>query len=214
MRALIIGGTGTIGTAVVKQLAPKHEVLNASRKSERFPVDITSSDSIHGLFEATGQIDAVVFAAGVGAFKPLDEMSDDDYALGLDDKLMGQVNVVRLGHPYVRDQGSFTLTSGITGRQPMPGCTSYSMVNAAIEGFVRAAALELPRGIRINVVSPQWTSPTLELYGMDPALGVPPEQVALGYLESVEGTRTGTVIDAGWRYDWATDSVSIAGART
>ena len=136
-------------------------------------------------------------------------MADADYAVGLANKLMGQVNVVRLGLPHVRDGGSFTLTSGVTGRQPIPGCTSVAMVNSAIEGFVRAAALELPRGIRINAVSPQWTVETLTLYGMDPAWGVPASQVSLGYAESVEGTRTGSVIDAGWRHDPSAGFISV-----
>lgn len=98
----------------------------------------------------------------------------------------------------------------MTGRVPIVGTTSISMVNAAIEGFVRAAALELPRGLRINAVSPQWTIETLELFGMDTSWGVPAERVALGYVESVEGTMSGTVIDAGWRYDAAQRPVSVA----
>jgi NAD(P)-dependent dehydrogenase (short-subunit alcohol dehydrogenase family) len=83
------------------------------------------------------------------------------------------------------------------------------MINSAIEGFVRAAALELPRGLRINAVSPEWTITTLKLYGMDPAMGVPAEEVAAGYVESVEGSMSGTVIDVGWRHDPAVGSVSI-----
>ena len=155
-------------------------------------------------------MDAIVCAAGDAVFKPLDDLTDDDYAFGLTSKLMGQVNLVRIGHRYLRDGGSFTLTSGVTSRQPIPGNTAYSLVNAGVDGFVRAAALDLPRGIRINAVSPQWTTTTLQLYGMDPAWGVPAGQVALGYVESVEGTRTGTIIDAGWRYDPALSSVSVA----
>jgi NAD(P)-dependent dehydrogenase (short-subunit alcohol dehydrogenase family) len=142
----------------------------------------------------------------------MDDLSDDDYALGFSSKLMGQVNVVRIGHRYLRDDGSITLTSEVTGRRPMVGTTSISMVNTAVEGFVRAAALELPRGLRLNAVSPEWTITTLKLYGMDPSIGVPAEDVARGYVESVEGSMSGTVVDVGWRHDPAVGSLSIAGS--
>jgi NAD(P)-dependent dehydrogenase (short-subunit alcohol dehydrogenase family) len=212
MRVIVIGGTGTIGKEVVAKLAERHDVLTGGRSTGDFVVDIMSPDAIRRLFEATGQIDAVVCAAGEAVFKPLDEMTDEDFAFGFSYKLMGQTNLVRIGQKYLRDRGSFTLTSGATSRRPMAGSTGYSMVNAGVEGFARAAALDLPRGIRINAVSPEWTTTTLQLYGMDPGRGVPAEQVALGYVESVEGTRTGTVIDAGWTYDWAVDSLSVGAA--
>jgi NAD(P)-dependent dehydrogenase (short-subunit alcohol dehydrogenase family) len=108
-----------------------------------------------------------------------------------------------VGYEFLRDGGSFTLTSGKTGRQPIPGSSAYSTVNSAIEGFVRGAALDLPRGIRINAVCPTWVDVTLAGFGMDPAWGVPVEQLLPGSVESVEGGRTGQVIDADWAYDWA-----------
>jgi NAD(P)-dependent dehydrogenase (short-subunit alcohol dehydrogenase family) len=198
MRVLVVGGSGVIGRAVVAALAERHDVLTCGRTTCEYVVDMTSADSIVGLFEMVGPVDAVVCTAGDVVFKPLEAMSDHDFGLGLANKLMGQVNVVRFGQPFVRDGGSITLTSGVTGRRPIPGCTSVASVNGAVEGFVRAAALELPRGIRINAVSPQWTIESLTLFGMDPAWGVPAAQVALGYLEVVEGSMTGTVLDAGW----------------
>jgi NAD(P)-dependent dehydrogenase (short-subunit alcohol dehydrogenase family) len=199
MRVVVIGGSGIIGSEVVKQLSGRHQVLECSRSTCEFIVDITSPDSIRRLFEATGVVDAVVCAAGEAMFKPLVDLSDADIDVGLRSKLMGQINVVRLGHGYVRDGGSFTLTSGVTARRPIPASVGYSLVNAALEGFVRGAALDLPRGIRINAVSPQWVDVSLGSYGMDPAWGVAVEFVARGYVESVEGSMTGTVIDAGWQ---------------
>ena len=123
---------------------------------------------------------------------------------------MGQVSVTRIGTEFIRDGGSITLTSGIGGRGPIAGTASISLVRAAMEGFVRAAALELPRDIRINAVAPPWTVETLAGLGMDTTLGVPAAQVALGYVESVEGTLTGTVIDAGWRRDLEAAMVPVA----
>jgi NAD(P)-dependent dehydrogenase (short-subunit alcohol dehydrogenase family) len=210
MRVAVIGATGVIGTEVVKALSKRHEVVRCGRTTADFAVDISSSESIRDLFEAIGPVDGVVCTAGDNRFGPLDELSDDDYAFGFASKLMGQVNVVRIGHPYVLDSGAITLTSGVTGRKPIVGTTSIGMVNCAVEGFVRAAALELPRGLRINAVCPEWTTETLTLYGMDPSWGIPAERVALGYVESVEGTSTGTVIDTGWRHDPTVGSETIA----
>lgn len=210
MRTLVVGGSGTIGRAVVAALSERHEVLACGRTTCDHVVDMTSQASIERLFEATGPVDAVVCAAGDVVFKPLGEMTEADFAFGLANKLVGQVNMTRFGVQHVRDGGSITLTSGITGRQPIPGCTSVAAVNGAVEGFVRAAAMELPRGIRINAVSPAWTIETLTRFGMDPAWGVPAAEVALGFVQSVEGSMSGTVIDAGWVDDSLVASRSFA----
>ena len=209
MRVAVIGATGTVGKEIVKQLSDRHEVLSCARTTADVPVDLTSSESIRQMFEALGPVDADVCVAGEGVFKPLGDLTDEDWAFSLANKLMAQVNLVRVGSSYVKDNGSFTLTSGITSRQPLPGSTTFSMQNGAIESFARAAANDLPRGIRINAVCPQWVDVTLKAYGMDPAWGVPVEQVAPAYIDSVEGDRNGAVIDAGWRYDWAANEVSV-----
>ena len=210
MKILVIGATGTIGREVVKRLAEEYDVLLGSRTTAGLAIDITSPASIRAYFEATGPVDGVVCAAGDARFGPMDSMTDEDYEVGLRTMLMGQVNVTRIGTEFIRDGGSITLTSGIGGRVPIAGTTSISLVSAAIEGFVRAAALELPRDIRINAVSPQWTVETLARFGMDTTWGVPAARVALGYVESVEGTLTGTVIDAGWRRDLEAAMVPVA----
>ncbi|OGU12521.1 MAG: short chain dehydrogenase [Geobacteraceae bacterium GWC2_58_44] len=196
MRIIVVGATGTIGKAVVKQLALEHEVVRAASKSGDYRVDMTRKESIEKLFQEAGPCDALVCAAGVARFGPLSELTDEDFQLGLCGKLMGQVNLVRVGLKYMNDNGSFTLTSGILSHQPMPGSASISMVNAALEGFVRAAALEMPRGLRINVVSPPWVKETLEALGMDSSGGMPAERVAQGYRASIAGTRSGNVINA------------------
>ena len=116
--------------------------------------------------------------------------------MGLTSKLMGQVNLVRVGMEHVTDGGSFTLTSGILARQPMVGSSAISLVNAGLEGFVRAAALEAPRGIRVNIVSPGWVTETLRMLDRDPSTGTPAAIVAQAYVRSIDGTTTGTVIDA------------------
>ena len=195
MRVMVIGATGTIGRAVVEKLLARHEVVTVGYKNGEHRVDISSVHSITKLYETVGFVDAVVSAAGVAKFAPLDQLTDEDLLLSLNNKLMGQVNLVRLGCRYVRDNGSFTLTSGVLGREPMQGSAAISLVNAGLDGFVRAAALELPRGLRVNAVSPVWVKETLVTLGMNLTGGMPADQVALAYLESVEGKRNGDVID-------------------
>jgi len=102
---------------------------------------------------------------------------------------------VRLGFECVNDGGSFTLTSGVLSRVPMPGSGAISLVNAGLEGFTRAAALEAPRNIRVNIVSPPWVTETLLALKMDPSGGLPAAAVARAYARSVLGTETGAVIE-------------------
>ncbi len=195
MKIVVVGGTGLIGGAVVAALSRAHEVIAVSRRSTPHRVDITDPASIAALYAGLGRVDAVVSAAGAAKFGAFSDLTAEDYALGLDSKLMGQVNLVRLGFPSVADGGSFTLTSGVLGKSPTAGSAAISPVNAGLEGFARAAALELPRGIRINVVSPGWLTETLQAMGRDPAQGTPAADVAQAYVTSVEGTGTGRTID-------------------
>ena len=196
MRILVVGATGVLGRAVVAALKAEHEVIPASRKSSQEQVDISKPDSIRQLFTRVGKVDAIVSAAGSAAFKPLADLTDEDFVFSLSNKLMGQVNLVRYGLPSVRDGGSITLTSGTLSQNPVPGSAAVSLVNAGIEGFVRAAALDAGKKARINVVSPGWVSETLAAMGRDPKTGVPAAVVARAYVQSVMGRQTGAVLPA------------------
>ena len=195
MRVIVVGGTGTIGSAVVAALSARHEVVVAGRKSGVVTVDLASPDSIRAMFQSVGKFDAIVCTAGQAKFGSLDDLTDADYLFSFSNKLMGQANLVRIGRQFIADGGSLTLTTGVLSQEPIKGSASISMVNAGLEGFVRAAALELPRGIRVNVVSPPWVTETLVARKMDPATGMPAAVVAKAYLASVEGTMTGQTID-------------------
>ncbi|MBX3306279.1 MAG: short chain dehydrogenase [Nitrospira sp.] len=195
MRVIVVGGTGTIGSAVVKMLSERHEVVVAGRKSGAVTVDLAAPDSIRAMFQTVGKFDAVVSAAGQAKFGSLDDLTDADYLFSFSNKLMGQANLVRIGRQFIADGGSLTLTTGVLGQEPIKGSASISMVNAGLEGFVRAAALELPRGIRVNVVSPPWVTETLVARKMDPSPGMPAARVAQAYLASIEGTMTGQTLD-------------------
>jgi len=196
MKIIVIGATGTIGSEVVKALAAnKHDVIAASRKGD-FKVDIVEPSSVRALFATIGRADAVVCCAGSAAFKPFPELTDADYALGLRSKLMGQVDVARAALEHLSDGGSITLTTGILAMHPMKGSASVSLVNAGLEGFVRAAALEMPRRLRINAVSPPWVKETMVKFGMDPTPGLAAAAVAKAYVAAVEGTDQGKILEA------------------
>jgi NAD(P)-dependent dehydrogenase (short-subunit alcohol dehydrogenase family) len=194
MRILVIGSTGTIGQAIVAALSSSHEVIGASRRNATEQVDITSADSIRALYQRVGRVDAIMSSAGEAVWKPLAELTEEDFAFSFGYKLMGQVNIIRLGLPIVRDGGSITITSELLGTTPMVRGAAPSLVNGALESFVRAAALEAPRGIRVNSVSPDWVSETLAAMGEDPTKGVPAAQVARRFVESLTGTQTGAVL--------------------
>jgi NAD(P)-dependent dehydrogenase (short-subunit alcohol dehydrogenase family) len=196
MKVLVIGATGTIGTAVAHALEARHEVLRASHTRSQFSVDLADRESIKQLYAKTGRVDAVVSVAGLAAFGPLLSLTDADFALGLSSKLMGQVNLVRFGAESVSDGGSFTITSGSMSRFPVPGSAEVSMINSGLEGFARAAAIELPRGIRTNAVAPSWVRESLIALKMDPAPGIPAAELAQTYVRAVEGKMTGQILDA------------------
>ena len=195
MKIIIIGATGTIGKGIVKLLAPDHEMVKVGHRSGDFTVDLSSKDSIKRLFDNIGSFDAVISAAGAATFGSLDELTDEKFNLALTNKLMGQVNLVRLGRSTINANGSFTLTSGMLSQNPMPCSASISMVNAGLEGFVRAVALEMPRGVRINAVSPVFVKETMDILGMDSTHGMPSQKVALAYREAVASQRNGEVLD-------------------
>lgn len=195
MKVLVIGATGTIGSAIVDALGSSHEVIRVSRKGGDITADIRDASSVREMYAKAGRVDAVLCAAGSGAWKPLDQLTDDDFATSLGYKLMGQVNVIRFGLPSVNDAGSIAVTSGVLSRSPMTGSAAISLVNAGLEGFVRAAALEAPREIRVNVVSPPWVSETLVEMGSDPSGGLPASAVAEAYLSAMNGTMRGQVIE-------------------
>ncbi len=197
MKIMVIGATGTIGGEVVKALAlNKHDVVRASRNGD-VRVNLDDPATIRAMFEKVRDVNAVISCAGNAAFKPFADLTDADYELGLRSKLMGQVSLARMAKDHLRDGGSITLTTGVLAMHPMQGSASISMVNAGLEGFVRAAALEMPRKIRINAVSPPWVKETMVKFGMDPTPGLAAATVAKAYVAAVEGSQQGKILDPG-----------------
>lgn len=199
MKILLIGASGTIGSAVAEELGQRHEIVAVGRNSGEEQVDISDSASIRKLFERIGSFDALICAAGNVKFAPLAEMTEDDFALGLQDKLMGQVNLLLIGREFANDGASFTFTTGILNRDPIRSGSSASLVNGALDAFVRAAAIELPRGMRINSVSPTVLVEAMGSYApyFRGFKAVPAADVALAYAKSVEGLQTGQTYHVG-----------------
>lgn len=191
MKALVVGSTGTIGKAVVEILQQKGmEVIGASRSTNP-SLDITDSSTIDAFFEKLGEVDAIVSVAGDAAFTFLDKVTDDDIQLSVNSKLLGQVNLVRKGVKNLRPGGVFVITGGILAYDPIPQTSMIAMVNAGLEGFARAVALELTEGRRIVVVHPAWVAETAAKIGMDPAPWPDARETATAYLEAIEGTKHG-----------------------
>ncbi|WP_038028720.1 short chain dehydrogenase [Thermonema rossianum] len=196
MKILVIGATGTIGSALVHVWKDKHEVLEASYARSSLKVDLRSRDSIEQLFAQTGALDAVVCTAGEARWAPFEEMSEEDFRIGLESKLMGQVRVVQIGARYVKAGGSITLTTGILADDPVYQTTSAAMVNGALHSFVKAASLEMPYGVRLNVVSPGLVEPAAERYAsyFPGHVPVSMERVIQAYTKSVEGRIHGQIV--------------------
>jgi len=200
LRILVIGASGELGRAVVAELGERHDIVTAGSKSGDVRIDIANPASIVAGLAAAGPLDAVVCAAGSVNFAPLATiaaapLAESSYGLGLVNKLMGQVNLTLAARDVLRDGGSITLIAGVLADTPIVAGSSASMVNGAVESFVVAAAIELPRGIRINAVSPTVFAESMGAYGpffrgFD---AVPVARAARAFSRSVEGRQTGQV---------------------
>jgi NAD(P)-dependent dehydrogenase (short-subunit alcohol dehydrogenase family) len=196
MKIMIIGATGTIGTAVSNILANGNDIVRVGCRDGDFRVDLGSKVSIVALFDAVGPVDAVISTAGLADFGPFASLDDAAFDLALSNKLMGQINLIRIGVNKLNKNGSITLTSGILARQPMPGSSVISMANGALDAFVKAAALEVSNGVRVNTVAPAFVKETMEMMGMDPTPGLSAADTAKAYKQAVEGDANGMTLDA------------------
>ncbi|HEX4406740.1 MAG TPA: short chain dehydrogenase [Polyangia bacterium] len=194
MKIIVVGATGTIGSEVAKALGARHEIVSVSRSTQP-AIDYAKPESITGLFEKIGAVDAVISCAGGGVFKPLDQLTDTDIEKTLQDKLMGQVRLALAALRHVKPNGSITVTGGVMSHEPMPGGAAISLVNAGLEGFVRGASIEAKNGVRINLVSPPWVTETLKKFGMTNDRHLSAAHVARAYVASVEGRHNGEILD-------------------
>ncbi|MFJ8159567.1 short chain dehydrogenase [Streptomyces sp. NPDC096136] len=195
MRILLVGAGGTLGSAVREALAARgHEVVGVGRSGGDLVADVTDPEQVARLYAQAGPLDAVAVAAGDAVFRPLSELTPDDFAATFRGKALSQIELVRQGAGHVAPTGSFTLISGVLAEQPILAGAAASAANGAVEAFVRAAAIELPPQ-RINVVSPTVVEESLPAYGPFFAgmEAVPAARAATAFVRSVEGAQTGQV---------------------
>jgi NAD(P)-dependent dehydrogenase (short-subunit alcohol dehydrogenase family) len=194
MKIAVFGASGNIGSQVVELLSAKgHEVVSIGARSGDHRVDYTDAAAVEALLESIAPLDAIVVSVGGdSAFKPYNALTDEDFLLGAERKLVAQFRIVRLAEKYVQDNGSVTLTSGFLSHYPNPYSLATGPFNAAIDTFVQQSAEHLPRGLRVNVVSP---APVVEPEQVREGL-VSAAQVAEFYVESIEGQATGIVFQA------------------
>ena len=197
MKIVIVGASGTIGRCVVEALKPANQIISVGLKDGDYLVDMTSTGSIQSLFESIGSFDALVATAGIAYFGPFDKMTETDFRVGLDSKLMGQINLVMVGQNYINPKGSITLTSGTLSDDPVCMGAAISSVNGAINSFVKAASVELSNGIRINAVAPGVAEDSPEFHPYFPGM-VPDSmnRLSMAYIKSVLGAQTGQVFKA------------------
>jgi len=196
MRIIVVGATGDIGQAACKELEQRHEIITVGRSGGDYQVDVADMNAVKSLYDTVGAFDAVVSCAGDATFAPLSEIDQEAFMVGLRQKVMGQVNLVLAGLDVIADGGSFTLTSGVLDRDPIRMGTNAATANGALAGFVKSAAIELTRGLRVNVVSPGMLDVSAPRYGawFQGHKPVPSHDVGLAYVKCVEGALTGQVV--------------------
>jgi len=193
MKFLVVGSTGLIGSYVAKTLSKHGTVIGVSRTTQ-ISVDVKDPASIKAMYERVGKIDAVASCIGKVAFKPVAELTYEDYLMGLKDKALGQVELVRAGIDFLNDAGSFTLMTGVLARDPIPSGSVAALANGAIESFTLAAAIDLPRRIRINTVSPNVLVEATSYHASFPGFHqVTAQSVADAYVKSILGKQTGQI---------------------
>jgi len=195
MKIIIVGATGTMGKYLSGAFEKEHEIIRVASKGGDIQADITSTASIENMFKQVGPFDALISTAGPTYVGPWKKMTDQEFRKGIDGKLMGQVNLVLIGQHYINPKGSFTLITGALTDEPQLNFANASAANGAVEGFVRAAAIELENGIRINAVSPTVIEDSPQYFPFFPGeIPTTMQQLEYGFRKSVFGVHTGQVI--------------------
>ena len=195
MKIILVGASGAIGNAAAEALSVRNEVIRVSRNSGDIRMDIEDVESIRAMYQQVGKVDAVVSAVGHGHFGPVDQMTSEQFMKGINHKVLPQVNLVLEGFDFVNDGGSFTLTSGVLNRDPIRGGSCAAAANGALDSFVYGASVDMPRGIRINSVSPEVLEVSRQKYDgfFHGHHHVSDEAVGLAYCKAVEGCLNGQV---------------------
>lgn len=195
MKIIIVGATGTMGKHLSAAFEIEHEIVRVASSGGDIQADITSPESIESMFKKVGSFDALISTAGPTYVGPWKNLNDQTFRQGIEGKVMGQINLVLIGQHYIIPKGSFTLITGALTHEPQLNFANASAANGAVEGFVRAAAIELQNEIRINAVSPTVIEASPQYFPYFPGdIPVTMQQLEFGFRKSVFGAGTGQVI--------------------
>lgn len=195
MKIIMVGAFGTMGEHLSKAFENEHEVIKVGTKSVGIQVDITSTESIENMFRQVGEFDALISTAGPTHVGPWETLTNETFRKGVEGKMMGQINLVLIGQRYINPKGSFTLITGALSHDPQLNFANASAANGAVDGFVRAAAIELKNGIRINAVSPTVIENSPQYFPYFPGdIPVTMRELEFAFRKSVFGASTGQII--------------------
>lgn len=178
-KILVVGGGSGMGLALARRcLDAGARVVIAGRGEDRLRqarealdnpadldaaiVDITREDEVAALFQRLGGLDHIVSTAAdiEGAYQLLPALELKAAQRVVESKLYGPLLLAKHGAPRLSAAGSMTFVSGIAAYRPAPRGSVVAAVNAALEGLVRALAVELAP-IRVNAVSPGWVDTSI-----------------------------------------------------
>jgi NAD(P)-dependent dehydrogenase (short-subunit alcohol dehydrogenase family) len=173
-KIMIVGGSSGMGLALAKRclddganvivvgrneskLERAREVLGNTACLETIVADITQEEQVSNLFKRTGRIDHIVSTAAdiEGSYTLLPSLELKAAQKVVESKIFGPMLLAKHGAPVLPSNGSITFVSGIAAYRPAPRGAVVAAVNAALEGLVRALAVELAP-MRVNAVSPGW----------------------------------------------------------
>jgi NAD(P)-dependent dehydrogenase (short-subunit alcohol dehydrogenase family) len=208
-KVIVVGGGSGMGLALCEQLMKlrcdvilvgrSRDKLDAARERLRSPgqvqvhaADVTDEAQVQALFDASGSIDHLVCTAADirGAYELLPEVELSAMERALRSKVIAPMLLAKHGARRVAAGGSITFVSGIAAYRPRPKGVVVAAVNAALEGMVRALAVEIAP-LRVNAVSPGWVRTGI----WKDVAGDGADQVLAAMAERLPVGRTGTPED-------------------
>ena len=165
-KIIVVGATGKLGRVVVEGLQKDYEVIRAGRSGPDLKIDAFDFESVSDILASVGPFDGLVSCIGGTPFKTFEELTMDDFAAGLSTKCFSQLNLAKAAIPFLSENGSITLTSGIIGDEPIIAGSCAAAANGALNMCVSTLAAEYAGKLRINVVSPSIIENSVDHYGM------------------------------------------------
>ena len=195
-KIIVVGATGKLGRVVVEGLQKDYEVIRAGRSGPDLKIDAFDFESVSDILASVGPFDGLVSCIGGTPFKTFEELTMDDFAAGLSTKCFSQLNLAKAVIPFLSENGSITLTSGIIGDEPIIAGSCAAAANGALNMCVSTLAAEYAGKLRINVVSPSIIENSVDHYGMlfDGFEPTSNESIIHAYRRTISAPITGRVM--------------------